>query len=111
MFQSIDDEKIAARISAFVEVFHKDISASATDIICIDGKAMRSTLYDNGHNPNIVSAYSLRSGFTLATDVCKEKSNEIKTVRLTITKRNEESGTSVDETYRFHKIIAAALGI
>lgn len=51
-----------------------------TDIICIVGKAMRGTLYDNGRNPNIVSAYSLRSSFTLATDVCKEKSNEIKSV-------------------------------
>ena len=41
---------------------------------------MRGTLYQNGRNPDIVSAYSLRSGFTLATDVCKEKSNEIKSV-------------------------------
>lgn len=80
VFQSIDDEKMADRMSAFAEVFRKEISASATDIICIDGKAMRGTLYDNGRNPNIVSAYSLRSGFTLATDVCKEKSNEIKSV-------------------------------
>ena len=80
VFQSIDDEKMADRMSAFAEVFRKEISASATDIICIDGKAMRGTLYENGRNPNIVSAYSLRSGFTLATDVCKEKSNEIKSV-------------------------------
>lgn len=41
---------------------------------------MRGTLYENGRNPDIVSAYSLQSGFTLATDVCKEKSNEIKAV-------------------------------
>ena len=80
VFQSIDDEKMADRMSAFAEVFRKEISASATDIICIDGKAMRGTLYDNGRNPNIISAYSLRSSFTLATDVCKEKSNEIKSV-------------------------------
>ena len=80
VFQSINDEKMADRMSAFTEVFRKEISASATDIICIDGKAMRGTLYDNGRNPNIVSAYSLHSGFTLATDVCKEKSNEIKSV-------------------------------
>ena len=80
VFQSIDDEKMADRMSAFAEVFRKEISASATDIICIVGKAMRGTLYDNGRNPNIVSAYSLRSSFTLATDVCKEKSNEIKSV-------------------------------
>lgn len=69
VFQSIDDEEMADRISA-----------SATDVICIDGKTMRGTLYENGRNLNIVSAYSLRSGFTLATDICKEKSNEIKSV-------------------------------
>ena len=80
MFQSIDDEKMVDRMSAFADVFRKETSASATDIICIDGKAMRGTLYDNGRNPDIVSAYSLCSGFTLATDVCKEKSNEIKSV-------------------------------
>lgn len=80
VFQSIDDEKMAARMSAFSEVFRKEIPDSAIDIICIDGKAMRGTLYGNGRNPDIVSAYSLRSGLTLATDVCKEKSNEIKSV-------------------------------
>ncbi|MCR1847095.1 hypothetical protein [Phocaeicola sartorii] len=32
-------------MSAFAEVFRKEISDSATDIICIDGKAMRGTLY------------------------------------------------------------------
>lgn len=41
VFQSIDDEKMADRMSAFAEVFRKEISASATDIICIVGKAMR----------------------------------------------------------------------
>ena len=80
VFQSIDDEKMADRMSAFADVFRKEISASETDIICIDGKAMRGTLYDNGRNPDIVSAYSFHSGFTLATDICKEKSNEIKSV-------------------------------
>ena len=80
VFQSIDDEKMADRMPAFADVFRKETSALATDIICIDGKAMRGALYDNGRNPDIVSAYSLRSGFTLATDVCKEKSNEIKSV-------------------------------
>ena len=86
VFQSIDNEKMADRMSAFADIFRKEISASATDIICIDGKAMRDTLYDNERNPDIVSAYSLRSGFTLATDVCKEKSNEIKSVPLLLNK-------------------------
>jgi len=53
VFQSIDDEKMTDRMSAFAEIFRKEISASATDIICIDGKAMRGTLYDNGRTPDI----------------------------------------------------------
>ena len=73
VFQNIDNEKMAAHRSAFADVLRKEISASATDIICIDNKAMRGALYDNGCNPDIVSAYSLRFGFILATDVCKEK--------------------------------------
>ena len=61
VFQSIDNEKMADRMSAFAEVFRKEISASATDIICIDGKAMRGTLYDNGRNPNIRFGKNQRS--------------------------------------------------
>lgn len=80
MSKSIDDEEMAGRMSAFTNKFRKKMPDSATEIISIDGKAMRGTLYENGRNPDIVSAYSLHSGFTLATDVCKEKSNEIKAV-------------------------------
>ena len=51
VFQNIDDEKMADRMSAFADIFRKEISSSATDIICIDGKAMRGTLYENGRKP------------------------------------------------------------
>ena len=37
-------------------------------------------LDENGRTPDIVSAYSLEGGFTLATDMCEEKSNEITSV-------------------------------
>lgn len=67
-------------MSAFVALFRKEIPGWDTDIICVDGKVMRGTVYKNGRNPNIVSAYSFRCALTLATDVCKEKSNEIKSV-------------------------------
>ena len=80
VFQNTDNERTADRISVFVDVFRKEICSSATNIMCIDGKVMRSTLYDNGRNPNIVSAYSLRSGLTLTANICKEKSNEIKSL-------------------------------
>ncbi len=71
---------MASRISAFVDIFCKEINGWDTDIICIDGKTMRGTVYENGRNPDIVSAYSLRGGLTLPTDVCEEKSNEIKSL-------------------------------
>lgn len=105
MFQSIDDEMMAARMSAFAEVFRKEISDSAIDIICIDGKAIRGTLYDNERNPDIVSAYSLRSGFTLATDVCKEKSNEIKSVPRLLDKLDVSRCVVTTDAMSFQKVI------
>ena len=78
--QGIDDEAMADRMAAFADVFRREVSGTEAEIICIDGKAMRGTEYGNGRNPDIVSAYSLRSGLTLATDICSEKSNEIKAV-------------------------------
>ena len=80
VFKSIDDEAMANRMSTFADVFRKETNGSDADIICIDGKAMRGTVYETGRNPDIVSAYSLATGMTLATDVCEEKSNEIKSV-------------------------------
>ena len=103
MFQSIDDEKMATRMSAFAGVFRKEISDS--DIICIDGKAMRGALYDNGCNPDIVSVYSFRSGFTLATDVCKEKSNEIKSVPRLLDKLDVSGCVVTADAMSFQKFI------
>ena len=60
--------------------------AGETDIICIDGKAMRGTTQENGRNPDIVSAYSSNAGITLATEACKEKSNEITAVPILLYK-------------------------
>lgn len=73
VFQRIDHEKMAARLSASAAVFYKETTINTTNIICIDGKAMRGTSYENGHNPDIVSAYSLQSGFTLATISVRRK--------------------------------------
>ena len=105
VFQCIDDEKMAERMSAFADVFRKEISSSSTDIICIDGKVMRGTLYDNGRNPDIVSAYSHRSGFTLATDVCKEKSNEIKSVPRLLDKPDVSGCVVTADAMSFQKVI------
>ena len=80
IFKHIDDEAMSERMSEFTSAFHDELVGLAGDIICIDGKAMRGTVLENGRNPDIVSAYSLKGGVTLATDMCEEKSNEITSV-------------------------------
>ncbi len=71
----IDDLSLADKMREFAEAFHEELfkSGCGKEIICIDGKAERGTLQDNGRNPNIVSAYSPDTGITLATEACQEK--------------------------------------
>lgn len=71
---------MSERMSEFAVAFHDELVGFAGNIICIDGKAMRGTVFENGRNPDIVSTYSLGGGITLATDMCREKSNEITAV-------------------------------
>lgn len=71
---------------------------------------MRGTLYDNGRNPDIVSAYSLRSGFTLATDVCKEKSHEIKFVSRLLDKLGVLGCVATADTMSCQKAIIDKIG-
>lgn len=84
----IDDLVMADRMQAFAEDFHNELQKACRDreIICIDGKAERGTVQENGRNPDIVSAYSFNTGITIATEACEEKSNEIKAVPLLIDK-------------------------
>lgn len=84
----IDELGFAGRMAAFSKEFHDEIVkiGSFVEIICIDGKAMCGTVQQNGRNPDIVSAYSPLTGITLATEVCNEKSNEIKAVPLLLDK-------------------------
>ena len=86
----IDDLAMAERMQEFVEAFHAELLGSdgEREIICIDGKSERGTVLMNGRNPDIVSAYSFNTGITLATEVCQEKSNEIKAVPQLIDKIN-----------------------
>lgn len=84
----IDELGFAGRMAALSKDFHDELVKTCTflEIICIDGKAMRGTVRGNGRNPDIVSAYSPSTGITLATEACKEKSNEIKAVPLLLDK-------------------------
>ena len=84
----INEIGMSEKMQEFIEAFHSQLRSSKCDkeIICIDGKALRGTVLQNGRNPDIVSAYSFNTGMTLATEACQEKSNEIKAVPLLIDK-------------------------
>ena len=86
----IDELALAERMQEFAGLFHRRLYKAEGDkeIICVDGKAERGTVLDNGRNPDIVSAYSYNTGITLATEACREKSNEIKAVPRLIDKIN-----------------------
>lgn len=86
----INDPDMADSMQEFAQKYHRELLAELGigEIICIDGKAERGTVQENGRNPDIVSAYSFNTGITLATVACQEKSNEIKTVPQLIEKLN-----------------------
>ncbi len=70
----INDVEMADKMREFAEVFHKELLKAdhGREIICVDGKAERGTVLENGRNPDIVSAYSFNTGITLATEACQE---------------------------------------
>lgn len=82
--KGLDADGLAERMSEFAMMFHERIVKMriVIEIICVDGKAQRGTELDNGRNPDIVSAYSPYTRLTLATEACREKSNEIKAAPL-----------------------------
>lgn len=84
----IDDKDMADRMRQFAEIFLCRLTCASRliEIICIDGKAERGTVQENGRSPDIVSAYSFNTGITLATEACQEKSNEIKAVPILLGK-------------------------
>lgn len=83
----IDEIAMADRMQAFAQAYHdKLLKDNEMEIICVDGKAERGTILENGCNPDIVSAYSPSTGIILATEACQEKSNEIKAVPRLVAK-------------------------
>lgn len=84
----VNDLEMADRMQEFAEKYHRELleESEIGEIICIDGKAQRGTVQDNGRNPDIVSAYSFNTGIVLATEACREKSNEITAVPLLLDK-------------------------
>ena len=86
--KGIDANVMADKMREFAETFRKRLhkDSDGFEIICVDGKAMRGTVQQNGRNPDIVSAYSPATRIILATEACEEKSNEIKAVPLLLWK-------------------------
>lgn len=84
----IDDIGMADRMRQFARMFLDRLLKAfrIIEIICVDGKAERGTVQENGRSPDIVSAYSSNTGIILATEACKEKSNEIKAVPILLDK-------------------------
>lgn len=84
----INERDMACRMQEFAQKYHSKLldGCGIREIICIDGKAERGTVQDNGRNPDIVSAYSFDTGIILATEACREKSNEITAVPLLLDK-------------------------
>lgn len=105
IFKHIDDEAMSDRMSEFTATFHDELVGLAGDIICIDGKAMRGTVLENGRNPDIVSAYSLGARVTLATDMCREKSNEITSVPRLLEKVDVSGCIVTADAMSFQKAI------
>lgn len=84
----INDKDMADRMWQFAEIFICRLTCACRliEIICIDGKAERGTVQENGRSPDIVYAHSFNIGITLATEACQEKSNEIKAVPVLLDK-------------------------
>ena len=75
-----DLDKMAGILKRIAEKFMEKEKGDELKIINIDGKCTRGTLLENGRCPDIVSAYSVSDGMTVGTEMCEEKSNEIKAV-------------------------------
>ena len=84
----INNTDMAERMQHFAEIYLDRLQKACRviEIICVDGKAERGTVQENGRSPDIVSAYSFNTGITLATEACLEKSNEIKAVPILLDK-------------------------
>lgn len=105
VFNSLDAETMAGCMALFVDTFRREAKPAGQEIICIDGKATRGTTYEDGHHPDIVSAYSLQTGQTLATDLCEKKSNEIKSVPKLLDKIDIQGCTITADAMSFQKAI------
>ena len=90
--KGIDDEVMAFQMALFTSKFAIKDDGETLDIVAVDGKCLCGTVQTDGRHPDVVSAYSVNSNQTLATEMCGEKSNEIRAVPLLIDKLNIARG-------------------
>lgn len=83
--KGIDSKAMADLIAEFTKPCKEEKPANPR-LVCIDGKATRGTTFENGRAPDIVSAFSYNSKVTIATEMCEEKSNEIRAIPLLLDK-------------------------
>lgn len=105
--QGMDDVGVADEMTRFIGYFHDRFigQSGEPEVICIDGKAMRGTVLENGRNPDIVSAYSYNHGLTLDTEACGQKSNEIKAVPVLLDRLNFAGKTVTADAMSMQKKI------
>lgn len=105
--QGIDELKLEEEMRKLMDLFQQDKPKARPDpdVVCIDGKAMRGTVQQNGRSPDVVSAYSPASGITLATEACQEKSNEITAVPKLLDKLDIEGRIITADAMSMQKAI------
>lgn len=74
-----DSQAFAEKMHGFVATHMLRKDGDQLEIVAVDGKCMRGTALPNGRQLDIVSAHSVSNDMTICTEMCEEKSNEIKT--------------------------------
>ena len=76
--KSIDPEVMAGLYAKFAARFLQPMEDGRQRMLAMDGKYTRGTTLQDGRCPDIVTIYSPEDGIALGTEMCEEKSNEIK---------------------------------
>lgn len=74
----IDPEVMAGLYAKFAAKFLLPMEDGRKRMLAMDGKYERGTTLPDGRCPDIVTIYSPDDGIALGTEMCEEKSNEIK---------------------------------
>lgn len=78
MEKNIDPDAMAALYAKFAAMFLLPMEDGGKRMLAMDGKYTRGTTLPDGRCPDIVTLYSPEDAIALGTEMCEEKSNEIK---------------------------------